>query len=166
MAREKLQVKIGRRLREIRRDHNLTGKEVVKKFNLHIDVSTLSRYETGAVLQSIEFIVMFAQYFEVDLNWLFHGAGSKYQDSKFEGRDRTEAELLEDIRIQLKENPFDNDFRDTDEFDITSDNIENYLELLKIMIMDRRTRKDMFKYFFMIERNQAIKRFSVSEDPE
>lgn len=59
---------IGKKLNLIRNKHNHLEKDISKI--LGIDVSTYSRYENGIYTIQTEYIIAFAKYYNVSLDWL------------------------------------------------------------------------------------------------
>lgn len=56
------------RLRELRKEHNISAEELAKKLN--VNKSTISRYETGKTEPYLPFVIKIANYFNVSLDWL------------------------------------------------------------------------------------------------
>ena len=61
-------MRLGERLAELRGDRGLTQKDLSEQ--LHISSSSISAYETGARLPSIEAVFDFAEYFDVTTDYL------------------------------------------------------------------------------------------------
>lgn len=61
-------MRLGERLAELRGDRGLTQKDLSEQ--LHISSSSISAYETGARLPSIETVFDFAEYFDVTTDYL------------------------------------------------------------------------------------------------
>ena len=61
-------MRLGERLAELRGDRGLTQKDLSDQ--LHISSSSISAYETGARLPSIEAVFDFAEYFDVTTDYL------------------------------------------------------------------------------------------------
>lgn len=70
----------GTRLRELRKEKNLTMKELGKKFSLA--ESTISGYENGNRKPDSEIINSFADYFEVSTDYLYGRTDKKGIDNK------------------------------------------------------------------------------------
>ena len=61
-------MRLGEILAELREDRGLTQRELSKQ--LHISSSTISAYETGSRLPSIETVFEFAKFYDVTTNYL------------------------------------------------------------------------------------------------
>lgn len=61
-------MRLGEILAELREDRGLTQRELSKQ--LHISSSTISAYETGSRLPSIEVVYEFAKFFDVTTDYL------------------------------------------------------------------------------------------------
>lgn len=72
----------GTRLRELRKEKNLTMKELGKKFSLA--ESTISGYENGNRKPDSEIINSFADFFEVSTDYLYGRTDNKGTDNKNE----------------------------------------------------------------------------------
>ncbi len=57
---------IARNLKILRRDRNVTQKEVAQ--HLNIDVTTLSHYETGIRMPDIDTLIALAKYYDTNIN--------------------------------------------------------------------------------------------------
>lgn len=57
---------IAKNLKELRRERNVTQKEVAQ--HLNIDVTTLSHYETGIRMPDIDTLIALAKYYDTDIN--------------------------------------------------------------------------------------------------
>lgn len=57
---------IARNLKVLRKEKNLTQKEVAR--HLNIDVTTLSHYETGIRMPDIDTLIALARYYDTDIN--------------------------------------------------------------------------------------------------
>lgn len=73
-------IKIGDRIREVRKDHRYTRQEMGDRFG--ISLSTLLRFERGESAANAEFLEKMTELFGVNLNWLISGKGDKYQNSE------------------------------------------------------------------------------------
>lgn len=65
---------IGQKIRELRTSHKISQKELIKM--LDISHASLSAYENGNKLPSLEILIKISKYFNVSLDWLC-GANSK-----------------------------------------------------------------------------------------
>ena len=61
-------MRLGEILTELREDRGLTQRELSKQ--LHISSSSISAYETGSRLPSIEIVFEFAKFFDVTVDYL------------------------------------------------------------------------------------------------
>ena len=67
------------KLKKARKDTGFTQREVAKE--TRITQSVLARYETGKLEPSIETIGILADFYEIDLNWLFGTKGKPSEDN-------------------------------------------------------------------------------------
>lgn len=72
-----IQQTIGSRLQKVRKRNELGQQKIIDQYNeesgFNIDISCLSRWETGARAVDLIFLLWFADKFNVDLNWLLTG---------------------------------------------------------------------------------------------
>jgi transcriptional regulator with XRE-family HTH domain len=66
---------IGSRLREIRKIESLTVLEFEEQF--HLTMTSWYRYENGRAIPSVEILNMFAEWYNIDLQWLLTGVGAE-----------------------------------------------------------------------------------------
>ena len=69
LSMEEVSYKFGENLREIRLEKNITQEEVAKK--LKVGTSTNANWEQGRREPSLYYLILLAEFFEVDMNTLF-----------------------------------------------------------------------------------------------
>lgn len=72
-----LRIKIAEELRKLRSIKNVSLTDIVKQIkeknpNNKIDIATLSRYENGTVLQSLDKLTIILDYYEISLLYFFN----------------------------------------------------------------------------------------------
>lgn len=65
------QQKIGRFLKELRKEKELTQEELAEKFNL--SSKSISRWETGHNMPDIDVLIELADFYDVSINEIIHG---------------------------------------------------------------------------------------------
>lgn len=85
---------LGKRIKNLREEKNLTQKDLAKKLN--IANSTLSQYETGQRVPSDEVKIKIAEFFQVTLDYLFGVTDNK------EGY-----EYIDELRVRYKKKGVD-----------------------------------------------------------
>ena len=65
------QLKIGRFLKDLRKEKGLTQEQLAEQF--HVSRRTVSRWETGSNLPDLDILMEMADYYEVDLRELLDG---------------------------------------------------------------------------------------------
>ena len=70
------QVKIGKFMKELRKQKNLTPEQLAERFD--VDRRTISRWETGYNLPDLSLLLELADYFQVDVRELLEGEKKIY----------------------------------------------------------------------------------------
>lgn len=94
---DQLQIEIGVRIKDIRKENRLTQDEMVK--HLKCGRSNYSRIESGQIMPNGAVLASLMSIFKVSLNWLFTGLGVKYYDEfppDF-------GDYSEDVRLLIKD---------------------------------------------------------------
>lgn len=74
------QQKIGRFIKELRKEKGLTQEKTAEQF--HVSRRTVSRWETGSNLPDLDVLIEMADYFEVDLRELLDGERTENRMNK------------------------------------------------------------------------------------
>jgi transcriptional regulator with XRE-family HTH domain len=85
-------------LSELRKDHNMTQKELAAA--VHVSVAAISNYETGTNTPGIEMLVALANYFHVSTDYLLGRCSSRENVDVLNQEilpNRTVGKLIEDI---------------------------------------------------------------------
>ncbi|MEK4433014.1 helix-turn-helix domain-containing protein [Paenibacillus sp. FSL M7-0802] len=76
---------IGKRVKLLRIQHNVSMNELAENLNIKISQSTISNIESDKVSPNAEAIVALSQYFNVSTDWLL--TGKEWSDSIFHNSD-------------------------------------------------------------------------------
>ncbi len=74
------QEKFGKFIKQIRKDHNLTQKQLAEKYN--VTYQAVSKWETGKNMPDISLIKQIAKDFDVSIDELFDGEYTKKKKQK------------------------------------------------------------------------------------
>lgn len=77
---EKVKISIGRRIRELRRQQNLTQEALAEK--AHINVAYLGAAERGQANPTIDILASIAYALDVDISTFFHETSNNFQNDK------------------------------------------------------------------------------------
>lgn len=99
---KKIHKNIGRRIREIRKEKNLTQSEFAKMFDITQD--RLSKYETGVIGIPVEILLKISKKFNISLDWLLTGKGKKFL-GKEQGLDEDIYEIAKKMQILKEKEP-------------------------------------------------------------
>lgn len=139
----------GARLKEARKKCGLTQEKIAQKFD--IDKSSVSKYESGDNTPGIEYLKEFAEYLNINGDWLLFGKPPIFKSSEI-NRDIEGLflEFLAGIKEADSESP-PTDYLTGDlkhSLDrLTEDSPDNYFLLLDYMAKHPTARRDIFKYF-------------------
>ena len=75
------QEKFGKFIKQIRKDHNLTQKQLAEKYN--VTYQAVSKWETGKNMPDISLIKQIAKDFNISIDALFDGEYTKKKHQKF-----------------------------------------------------------------------------------
>ena len=99
---EFLKNSIGKELRKKRADLNLTKTDVIKRICEHgqkYDIATLSRYENGETLQSLDKLCILLSFYNTDLRTFFNQIYENFHRNKLSEELNYYAEELEKEKI-------------------------------------------------------------------
>ncbi len=95
---------IGERIKEIRKKNNLTQKKLAEKTS--IDVTSISRYETGNQMPNLDTLVLISMALEVSLDYIVFGTSKDFTFNKKETTSREET-IFKSLAILLENNVID-----------------------------------------------------------
>lgn len=99
---EVVKLTLGEKLAELREDLNLSQKEVAERLN--IARSTIAGYETGSTQPSYPVLIQFADFYGVNLDYLFDRTAIKTDLKKIEGILKTKRGMVPiDMIFRLNE---------------------------------------------------------------
>ena len=95
----KVKRELGRRLREIREDTNISQRELARR--LGISNSFLSDMETGKLGPGFFFLFLISKYFDVNPNYLLHGIEPKFINVEEASKQKETPKELENEQVIL-----------------------------------------------------------------
>lgn len=95
------QEEIGKRIKEVRKSKNMTQKELAESSK--IDVTSISRYETGSQMPNLSTLSYIAAALETSLDYLVFGNATDFKIYKKEARN-VEEKIFESLAVLLEEN--------------------------------------------------------------
>ena len=93
------QKKIGRFLKELRKEKELTQEQLAEQF--HVSDRTVSRWETGSNMPDLSMLIILAEYYEVDVKEIIDGK-RKNQNMNEEMKDTLEKVASYNEMLNLK----------------------------------------------------------------
>ena len=94
------QEEIGKRIKEVRKSKNMTQKELAESSK--IDVTSISRYETGSQMPNLSTLSYIAATLETSLDYLVFGNATDFKICKKEARN-VEEKIFESLAVLLEE---------------------------------------------------------------
>ncbi len=154
---------LGKRLRLVRKQHNLTQLKCAKIFK--VEEHTLSRYETGKREPDIEFLENFGNHFQVNANWLLYNKPPIFKETTDKEKNSLESFLeltsfLENGSTQKTEMP---DSLKTSLEILGAGTPQQYIELLSYMINDPLLRQNVLHHFYIVLKSTADQRIEAAK---
>lgn len=148
-------MKIGARLKYIRKRSNLSLEKISKIFD--VTAQTISRYENAERSPDIEFLELFGKHFKLSANWLLYGEKPIFREEKENESEKDIRQLFLELSSILP-GKFENEsipILKASIENITKDDPENYLMMLAYMLKDAKVRKNIFQFFFLFQKPDA-----------